>query len=412
MAVILSLKVKEQALRRSSLVVGWLREKLWRRQTIYAGLLIGLLCFLIGQLSIMPPGSADIEVGYVKTNSSFQSIGVDPLSLPHKLATFASRQINDSVRFVRAISIIFFGICTVALYRILKRWHSDKIGLFAAAMFATNATVLAIARLASPEVMLFGWSIVISLLLWLRHGNSHSIAPFTLALAATALIYVPGAPYFFLLLIIIFSNKILQTFRAMRRLSFYISLSLGLIAITPLLLSFINDPSLLRAWLLIPDNIAWASIPKNIWQVPSAFIYKAPTDPLINVSSLPIFDVASGGFFLVGLYAYQRHIRLERTRIMLLTASLSVVLGALGQTLSAILILLPFVYSVIGAGISYLLDQWYAVFPKNPFARSAGLLLITIVLLMSVYYQMTRFLVVWTNAPETRETYSRSRIIR
>ena len=114
----------------------------------------------------------------------------------------------------------------------------------------------------------------------------------------------------------------------------------------------------------------------------------------------------------MGLYAYQRHIKLERTRIMLLTAVLSIILGALGEVTVATVILLPFVYSVVGAGISFVLDEWYGVFPRNPFARSFGLLLVTLVVLMSTYYQLTRFMVVWPQTPETRAVYNQSSLIQ
>jgi hypothetical protein len=89
-----------------------------------------------------------------------------------------------------------------------------------------------------------------------------------------------------------------------------------------------------------------------------------------------------------------------------------VILGALGELTVAITLLLPFVYAVIAAGISYVLDEWYSVFPRNPFARSFGLIVITAVVLMSSYYQITRFLVVWPQAPETREVYSQPGLIQ
>jgi hypothetical protein len=133
---------------------------------------------------------------------------------------------------------------------------------------------------------------------------------------------------------------------------------------------------------------------------------------LINVASLPVLDVASGGFFLIGLYAYYKNSKLERTRIMVLTALFGIVLGALGEITIAVVLLLPFVYSVVAAGISFVLDEWYSVFPRNPFARSFGLLIITSVVLMSVYYQATRFFVVWPQTPETREVYNQPNLVQ
>jgi 4-amino-4-deoxy-L-arabinose transferase-like glycosyltransferase len=390
----------------------WLRDFFWRRQALYGLLLTVLLAVVVIQLSTIPVLYAEVEVLYSKSAQTLSSISENPLSLPHKLASFLTLQFSDSAQSVRAVSIVFFGLCVVALYRILKRWHSDKVALFASAMFATNATVLAVGRLGTSLVLLFCWSIVISLLLWLQHGSSRKVAPFTLIVISAGLLYVPGAPYFFILMLLLFGKKLRRTIRSIKRSVVYTAILVGFLVITPLLVSFAQNPELFKQWLLLPSFIDWGTIPRNILRVPSAFIYRTPFDPILNIGRLPVFDVASGGLFLIGLYAYQKHAKLERTRIMIATALLSIVIGALGELSIAIVLLLPFVYSVIGAGISYLLDEWYSVFPKNPFARSFGLLLITLIVAISIYYQLTRFLVVWPQTPETRAIYNQSGLIQ
>lgn len=390
----------------------WAKDFFWRRQTIYAFILLIILGGLIIQLSTIPSKFSMVESNYTTEVQSFSNIGSNPLSLPHKLASFSVTQFSDSIRSVRAISIVFYGICIVAMYRILKRWHSEKIALFASVLFATNAYALAVGRVATPLVLLFGWAIVISLLLWLQHGKSRKVAPFSLLVVSAGLFYIPGAPYFFILLLLIFGKKLFATIKTLKRSTLLLAIFCSILVITPLILSFISDIQLLKEWLLLPSVIDLKTIPVNILRVPSAFIYRSPVDPVLNVARLPILDVASGAFFLIGLYAYQKHIKLERTKIMILTAIFGIIIGALGEVTIAIVLLLPFVYSVIGAGISYVLDEWYSVFPKNPFARSFGLLLITLVILMSVYYQLTRFFVVWPQTPAVRAVYNQSSLIQ
>jgi hypothetical protein len=209
-----------------------------------------------------------------------------------------------------------------------------------------------------------------------------------------------------------FGKKLLSTASKLSNKTIILAAISSLFVFSPLILSFYNNPSLIKEWLLLPTNIEWSSILNNFLQVPSAYIYKAPADPIFNVGSLPVLDVAAGGLFLIGMYAYQKNAKLERTKIMILTAFLGILLGALGQVTIGIFLIMPYVYSVIAAGISYVLDEWYGVFPRNPFARSFGLLLVTIVVLISVYYQTTRFFVVWPQTPETRQTYNQSGLIQ
>lgn len=390
----------------------WAKDFFWRRQSVYAIIVILIIGLIVIQLSLIPTGFANVEAEYSSSTQSLGSIAENPLSLPHKLASFTVTKFSDSIRSVRAVSIVFFGLCVIALYRILKRWHSEKIALFATVMFATNASSLAAGRLATPLVLIFGWSIIISLMLWLQHGNSSKVAPFSLLVISAFLLYIPGAPYFFILLVVFFGDKLFATIKNQKKNTFYVSIVAGFIVIMPLVYSFISDINVIKQWFLLPQNINLSEIPANILKVPSAFIYQSPENPLLNIGTLPVLDVASGGLFLIGLYVYQKNRKLERTKFMILTAFFGIILGALGQVSVAIVLLLPYVYSVVAAGISYILDEWYGIFPKNPFARSFGLILITFVVLMSTYYQLTRFLVVWPQAPETREVYNQSSLIQ
>jgi len=191
----------------------------------------------------------------------------------------------------------------------------------------------------------------------------------------------------------------------------FFGIAISVILITPLILSFFRNTETLNQWLLIPSNLDLAEIPRAILRVPSAFIYRMPSEPLINVGRLPIFDIASGILFLIGLNAYRRKLKLDRTKVMIGSLFVAVVVGALGELTVSIILLIPFAYSIIAAGIEYLLDEWYSVFPRNPYARSFGLILITTVVLFSIYYQMTKFFVVWPQTPETRTVYNQSKII-
>lgn len=96
---------------------------------------------------------------------------------------------------------------------------------------------------------------------------------------------------------------------------------------------------------------------------------------------------------------------------MIGSALVGIVLGALGSTVVAIVMLLPFAYCVIAAGIEYLLDVWFEVFPRNPVARSFGTVVVTTAIVFSGYYQLTRFFVVWPQVPETRAVYSEPRLL-
>lgn len=75
------------------------------------------------------------------------------------------------------------------------------------------------------------------------------------------------------------------------------------------------------------------------------------------------------------------------------------ILSGLGAGIDAIYIA-PFLYIIAAAGIALLLQQWFTVFPKNPFARSVGVVLISICISASVAYNLHRYFIAWPHTPE------------
>jgi hypothetical protein len=71
------------------------------------------------------------------------------------------------------------------------------------------------------------------------------------------------------------------------------------------------------------------------------------------------------------------------------------------------ILMLPFVYLIVAAGIGFMLQQWFRVFPRNPIARTLGASLITIAVISSSGYNLTHYFIAWAKAPETQSTFSR-----
>jgi hypothetical protein len=298
-----------------------------------------------------------------------------------------------------------------SLFFVLKHWHRPQTATIAAVAFATNSVVLGIGRLGAPVITVFSWFIFIGLLLWQLHSSSKRILPAVAAAAFAALLYTPGALWFAIIVGIVYWDRMNKLIKKVDTRSLLIVAGVAAVVAMPLLVGFILNPDILKQWLFLPETLDLSQTLRSALAVPSAFLYRMTAEPLVNVGRLPVFDIATGMLFLIGVFAYLRKYALNRTRIMLGSVIVGMILGALGQTLTAVALVLPFAYSVIAAGIEYLLDEWKRVFPKNPFAFSFGIILISISLAVSSYYHLTRFLVVWPQTPETRQVYDNSRII-
>ena len=386
-------------------------KKLWRRELLVLIAILTLFLSIFSVMSNIPEKAALQEHATAKDSSSLGAIFDNPVNAPYKLATYVTTSFSPSIRLVRAVSYIFYIGACVAMFYALRHWHTLQTSIITTVAFATNSVVLAVGRLGTTLITVMSLFIFSSMLLWLLHTRSNKFVPIIVLMALGSLLYTPGAVWFFLIIGIVYFNKFKKLFNNVKKPAIFFGLAVSTLLITPLILGFIRDTETLNQWLLIPSNLSFAEIPRAILRVPSAFIYRMPTEPLINVGRLPIFDVASGILFLIGLNAYRRKLSLDRTKVMIGSAIVGIIVGALGELTVSVILLLPFAYSIIAAGIEYLLDEWYSVFPRNPYARSFGLLVITTVVLFSIYYQMTRFFVVWPQTPETRAVYNQSRII-
>lgn len=360
---------------------------------------------------MIPTLASETELQTARLADSIGTIFNGPLDGPYKLLVYTATTISPSVRAVRTVSFIFLITTCIAMFYALKHWHTVQTSLMSTLAFGTNAVVLSLARYGTPLITLMGFFIFASLLLWQLHSRSNKAVPILVLIAGGILLYTPGAPWFALILTIVYWDRIKPFFKNVKRQALLIGSLVALIALLPLLWKFFGDFDAIRQWLLLPPKLELSSLVRNILRVPSAFIYRMPTDPHINIARLPIFDIACGIFFLVGMNAYRQKLRLDRTRIMIGSALVGILLGALGSTIVAIVFLLPFAYSVVAAGIEYLLDIWFSVFPRNPLARSFGTLILTTAVLFSSYYQLTRFFVVWPQVPETRAVYTEPRLL-
>ncbi len=388
-----------------------LARSLCQKETAYLLVIVAIFLTILMFVTSLPPQASVSERLNSDSSRSLKSIYENPLNAPYKLGSYALTSISSDIRMIRAVSFVFYASTIIAMFYALRHWHTLQTSMLTTFIFSTNAVVLAVSRYGTPLISLMSFYIFASILLWQLHGKSKKILSFLVFVSLGIVFYVPGAVWFSLIITTVYWNRIKPFLKKMKRQAVLTGILFALVALLPLIRSLILDFSSLREWLLLPANFDISMIFRNILRVPSAFLYRMPVEPHVNIARLPIFDIASGILFLIGLHAYRKKFRLDRTRVMIGSAVVGCILGALGSPLNAIVFLLPFAFSVIAAGIEYLLDEWGSVFPRNPVARSFSVLLLTTTVLFSSYYQLTRFFVVWPQTPETRAVYSESRIL-
>lgn len=329
--------------------------------------------------------------------------------MPYNLGVYLLEKLNiQSLYMARALSATIGLIAVLSFYFIVRRWHNLRISVFATVMFATSSWFLHATRLADPQAAILLILPLIASAAWLNDTKRRGVLPVALAgLTSALLLYVPGLLWFVVLGLFWQRKRLLRAFRAMKQTELLCIVSASLIIILPGILAIFNDPNFALRLLGLPTElISFREIGHNALQVLKEIFVNGPDSTTYWIGSMPLLDAFAGVMFIIGLYSYRRRLRLDRAKLLLFGLLIGLLLVSLGGV-GTMTLMLPFVYLVIAAGISFMMQQWFLVFPRNPIARTLGATLITIAVIASSTYNLSHYFVAWSKAPETRDTFTR-----
>ncbi len=364
------------------------------------GLLIYRLATLTGGLNWKEYYVLDIK-------TLVHQVWVDPTGLPLILSRIVVAAVapTNNAFWSRLPSVLLGLILAWLLYWLTKRWYGYRLALFGTIMFISAPWFLHSARLATGDI-LFPLAMATLLVLGaLWHQKERPQWLIYVSVVAVGLtIYVPGMIWLVMCFALFERSNILATLRAKKGHTSGATL-LGLLIITPLVHSLVVNWHLYRQLLglpaTVPNVLDFGQHALQTWQ----YIFIGGWHiPIANLGGLPIVDILTSIAFVVGLYLYSKHPRAVRTRELVAAWLIGTILIALRGNVS-IYLLLPIVVILSVGGIGYLLHLWLKVFPKNPVARSFGIVLISIVIFFAIGYNLTNYFVAWPSSPVTKAAF-------
>ncbi|OGL21918.1 hypothetical protein A2707_01005 [Candidatus Saccharibacteria bacterium RIFCSPHIGHO2_01_FULL_45_15] len=325
----------------------------------------------------VPGGLASTEV-----NSVIKSAGVDihqpstlaVTSLPYILSQQLSIEILGISNFsIKLPSLIFAAITSVSAIFLLRRWFSSNIAVLATMIMITTGQFLFVAQLGASSITFIMWSVLLLLSASMITGGSSHKTFWKVVFFVTAglSLYTPLSLY---LLIAIVSAALLHPHvrYVLKRISLAKLFLFGLVLlafVAPLAYLIYLDPDLGLLLLGLPSN--W---PPDIFANASIIAqqYLAFFEPVGGNLMTPVFGLGSMILILLGAF------RLFKTRY----TARSYTVTAWFVLLIPIVLINPAYTSItfvpflllLASGLESLLRSWYSLFPRNPYARVAGLL--------------------------------------
>lgn len=380
----------------------------WRYAIGYGLIAIGLIAILVFSGLFLPGGISNHEMeSVINSNSiSFSNLGsLAVTNLPYHIIQHISIALFGlSVISIKLPSIIFAFFTAIGLVLLLRHWFKPSIGVLASLIAITTSQFLFIAQDGTPAVLYLFWSVWLILFASLISRQQKFVIYYKIAffIMAALSLYTPLS--FYTLIAIIIALAIHPHLRyIVRHLSLpriAISVVIGLVLLAPLVYSLIKTPSLTLTLLGIPTQ--WPDFITNFSQLGTQ--YFGINTPIGTTIMTPFFGL--GSMLLVGLGIYQiirDRVTAKSYLIILWTVCLIPVI-VFNPNFTAITFL-PLVL-LMASGLNLLLSHWYELFPRNPYARIAGLIPLVALVIALVFSGADRYVYGYSYDPNTVPNFS------
>lgn len=373
------------------------------------GFMAGLgftLLLLFFRLGTLVPGISATESRTLSDSSSWQKLIDNPINFPYKFIEFGLIKWGRTGALeLRSISAIFaLGMICLFFYT-LRRWYARRTAILGTALLVSSSWLLHFGRLAQPDILYSSLIAVLAYGTWLKNTKKSGLAVVVGGILAAILMYIPGLIWF----VVIggwWQRKIIFKYYAIRSLSGFLFIFITSLLLMPLIYGVVLNPehikSLLGLQLVGFPNII--DVLQNALNIPYQVFVHASFDPSTWLGQLPLLDIFAIVMLMLGTYAYYFLRDLDRARVMVGILGISTILISLHGGVS-IIILLPFLYVLISAGIALLLQQWLTVFPRNPLAGLIGTVLVSLTVALSIYYNVNHYFIAWPNNPDTKKSF-------
>lgn len=366
-----------------------------------------LLWFRLGSLTYGKASATEAQSQLAA--KSWHAILNNPLNAPYsvvqRLVLLSGHHGVTSMRLVSTAWAIF---AMILFYIVARQWHNFRVAALATWLFITSAWFLHTARLATPEVLFLAAVLALVVLFTPnKNGRHNRLALPSILLGLAALVYVPGIIWLVVYSIVARRKNIAEAWEASSGwLIRTISILGSILVLTPLVYAFYEHHSLIKKWAgFTPGFQQPIIIAKHLLSVPKQLFWQGPHDAVRWLDRLPLLGVFEIVMLVVGVYFYITHLRAARARFIITLSGIAwLIIGIGGQ--ASISLVVPVVYLMVATGIAYMMHDWYKVFPRNPIARSVGVGIIAVAVLLTSVYQTRSYFVAWRYSPETRQSFT------
>lgn len=381
------------------------RTTFLREVTLYRyRYLLGYICFALLLFALLllaidqaPRGltSAEMESSVTSVNVNvFQPITTNVIDAPYHLLQKISIQfLGLTPTAIKLPSIILGAIMGVSIVLMLQKWFRKNVAIITAVITVTSVGFLTLARTGTPMIMTAVWTVMLLLgATHVLHSSKHQFLWKLFCFASVALLaYSPFGIYPLLALALagIFHPHVRYRLKQGRWWQHTILIALVLIILTPLTIATIFSPHIAITLLGLDqlDQFSLGAVPSTILSVGGdLFNFTRNT---VGTIVTPLFGIATTILLALGILKLCTATYSARSYMLFIWGGLLIPVLLLRPDM-ILLVLIPSTL-VLAIGIETLIRQWYDLFPRNPYARIAALIPLSILVFSIVGINMERY---------------------
>jgi len=380
----------------------------WRYSLGYIAVTVLFVALLIVAGIFIPDGVSSGEQQSAVNSSLLSTKHVTPdmvIDLPYhalqkvSLAVFGVHNLS-----IKAPSLLLALVAAAGMLLLLKRWFKRNTAILTALLAITTGPFLLIAQSGTPAILYILWPTWI-LLAGSELSNKSRFPLFWKIVLFTSValsLYTPLSIYILiaLLLATLFHPHLRHTILSLSKLKFVVGLLIGIILISPVVYAAFLDTHVLLVLAGIPGAI---DLKANL--VTLAGHYLNFLHPSNAVVMTPVYELATVLVALIGLYRVVTTKYTARSYIIIAWLLMLLILTIVSPDQIAVTFV-P-VLLLLGFGIDHLIRSWYRLFPRNPYARVAGLIPLVIFIASLTVSGIDRFVYGYLYDPATAHAFSK-----
>ncbi len=356
-----------------------------RRYYIGYGLFAaGLMTILVMAGLYFPGGISAQETQSVITSESLRINNFNTFAIAnlpyHILQKIILSIFGVSILTIKLPSIILAFFSAIGIVLLLRRWFRPAVGVLASLVAIFTSQFVFFAQDGTPSILYIFWAVWLMLLssLVIRKQKCKIFYIITFYIAAALSLYTPLSIY--ALIALIFSIMLHPHLRYLIRNVPIYKLAIGIVfaifMISPLILCIINTPKLGLELLGIP--LHWPNLIENIKTLGVQYLGFAK--PAGSTLMTPFFELGSMIIIAIGAVQVVKDRFTSKNYVIIFWVLCIIPVIILNPNFTSVTFL-PLVL-LLASGMSILLSSWYDLFPRNPYARVAGI--IPMIMLVSV----------------------------